>query len=366
MIGLALSGGGSRAMAFHLGCLRALNDVGLLEQVKVLSTISGGSVIGAYYAYAPARSFTEFEADIRGFLRRGFQRSILRELFKLSNFAGILANFASTRIAETVTLVTKKETGVRRVFSRTDLFRHVLNRDVFAGAGLRSARRNGMEVVIGACELRYGTAFRFGNEISGDWRRGTLVENDLDVALAVAASAAYPIFLPALDRTWSFRKGGVETQHRVCLADGGIYDNLGIQVLEPNRDATVSLHHFPCEYLIACNAGHGQAVGHEIPLGFYRRVRRSFGIVHRRVQDSLMNRLHYLKSSGSIKGFILPYLGQLDDRLPWKPGTLVAREEVIGYPTDFAAMGEKWIDRLSSRGEQLTRCLLSQYLPELV
>ena len=28
MIGLALSGGGSRAMAFHLGCLRALNDMG--------------------------------------------------------------------------------------------------------------------------------------------------------------------------------------------------------------------------------------------------------------------------------------------------------------------------------------------------
>ena len=53
MIGLALSGGGSRAMAFHLGCLRALNDLGLLERVGVLSTISGGSLIGAYYAYTP-------------------------------------------------------------------------------------------------------------------------------------------------------------------------------------------------------------------------------------------------------------------------------------------------------------------------
>lgn len=45
-IGLALSGGGSRAMAFHLGCLRALNQLGLLDRIDVLSTVSGGSVIG--------------------------------------------------------------------------------------------------------------------------------------------------------------------------------------------------------------------------------------------------------------------------------------------------------------------------------
>jgi NTE family protein len=48
-IGLALSGGGARAIAFHLGCLRALKHLGLLDRVSVLSTVSGGSVIGAYY-----------------------------------------------------------------------------------------------------------------------------------------------------------------------------------------------------------------------------------------------------------------------------------------------------------------------------
>ena len=48
-IGIALSGGGSRAIAFHLGCLRALHDQGILDQVKILSTVSGGSVIGALY-----------------------------------------------------------------------------------------------------------------------------------------------------------------------------------------------------------------------------------------------------------------------------------------------------------------------------
>ena len=53
-------------MAFHLGCLRALNDIDILDRIGVLSTISGGSVIGAYYAYTPQKSFAEFESDISG------------------------------------------------------------------------------------------------------------------------------------------------------------------------------------------------------------------------------------------------------------------------------------------------------------
>ena len=44
-IGLSLSGGGSRAIAFHLGCMRALHDLGVLNKVDVLSTVSGLSLI---------------------------------------------------------------------------------------------------------------------------------------------------------------------------------------------------------------------------------------------------------------------------------------------------------------------------------
>ena len=40
-VGLALSGGGTRAMAFHLGCLRALDDLGILGKVEVVSGVSG-------------------------------------------------------------------------------------------------------------------------------------------------------------------------------------------------------------------------------------------------------------------------------------------------------------------------------------
>lgn len=366
MIGLALSGGGSRAMAFHLGCLRALEDTSLLSKVGVISTISGGSVIGAYYAYSPDRSFDEFEADIRAVLQTGFQRAIAGKLLNPLNLIGCGAGFSVTRLAELWALVSGIEPSVRRIFSRTDLLRLVLQDKLFHGRQMNSPTRGGMSVVIGATELRNGTAFRFGNSMSGDWRRGQLQDGNVAISLAVAASAAYPIFLPALDRTWTFMKEGGLSEHRVLLTDGGVYDNLGVQVLEPGRNTAVSLHSFPCEYIVACNAGQGQEAGDGIPLGFYRRAKRSFEVVHRRVQDSTMNRLHHLKEDGRIKGFVLPYLGQIDERLPWKPSPLVSRADVIAYPTNFAAMTVDWIDRLSNRGEQLTRCLLSQYLPELI
>lgn len=49
MIGLALSGGGYRASLFHLGVMARLADEGLLKNVGVISTVSGGSIIGAFY-----------------------------------------------------------------------------------------------------------------------------------------------------------------------------------------------------------------------------------------------------------------------------------------------------------------------------
>ena len=48
-IGLALSGGGYRAAAYHVGTLRALRYLGLLDKVDVISSVSGGSIVAAYY-----------------------------------------------------------------------------------------------------------------------------------------------------------------------------------------------------------------------------------------------------------------------------------------------------------------------------
>lgn len=48
-LGLALAGGGFRASLFHVGVLRYLAQADLLRYVEVLSTVSGGSLVGALY-----------------------------------------------------------------------------------------------------------------------------------------------------------------------------------------------------------------------------------------------------------------------------------------------------------------------------
>src|SRR6266850_4899401 len=49
-IGLALSGGGFRASIFHLGVIRRLEELRIMKDVEVISSVSGGSIVAAYYA----------------------------------------------------------------------------------------------------------------------------------------------------------------------------------------------------------------------------------------------------------------------------------------------------------------------------
>src|SRR5689334_17155566 len=69
-IALALSGGGYRAAAFHLGTLDVLHRLGLLQSVRVLSTVSGGTLTGLKYALAVTQgsSFEEFYTEFYNFL----------------------------------------------------------------------------------------------------------------------------------------------------------------------------------------------------------------------------------------------------------------------------------------------------------
>ena len=383
-IGLALSGGGSRAIAFHLGCLRALNQLGLLKRISVLSTVSGGSVIGVYYL-AHRGDFLSFEEKIRNVLSGGLAKPMVRRLFSLLGIK-IIAAFITigavamcaailrllVRIARLITptaLSNKFErleirSPLHRFASRTTLLEATLDDLLFKGASLGALPAK-PRLVINATELRTGSAFRFGTLESGSWRWGRLHRNDASVAHAVAASAAYPLFLPAFDETLAFQKNGALRSSRVVLTDGGIYDNLGLGCLWPDRSPDVSLNVFPVDTIICCSAGYG--LRQDPPSQFiFARMLSVFSTTFDRAQNAAINRLHASGESGKIKAFILPYLGQLDRELPDPPANLVRREEAHSYPTNFGAMPTEWIDRLSLRGEQLTLCLARAYIPDLI
>jgi len=196
-------------------------------------------------------------------------------------------------------------------------------------------------------------------------RSTKLHRNEASVAHAVAASAAYPLFLPAFDETLTFEKDGALENSRVILTDGGVYDNLGLGCLWPDRAPDVSLNVVPVDTIICCSAGYG--LRQDPPSQFiFARMLSVFSTVFDRAQNAAMHRLHEAQRSGQIKRFIFPYLGQQDRQLPNPPANLVRREEAHAYPTDFNAMPNEWIDRLSLRGEQLTLCLAKAYVPDLI
>ncbi len=277
-IGLALSGGGSRAVAFHLGCLRALQEVGILGEVKVISTVSGGSVIGALYA-AHQGSFPEFEDRVQWLLAQGLIQPAICKAFTTTEGLRALYCLAILLIVNAVILTISWATWavsllfpsdrrrawrsealhapVRRFASRTTILRRVFD-DVFEGMRLRDLPRSGPLLIINAADLRTGSAFYFSRQSSGSWRLGELADPDVSLALSVTASVAYPALLPALDEALPFNKReGSRREERGTLTDGGVYDNLGLAPLWPDRDPQISLNVTGTDSIICCRAGYG-------------------------------------------------------------------------------------------------------------
>jgi predicted acylesterase/phospholipase RssA/proteasome lid subunit RPN8/RPN11 len=361
-VGLALSGGGSRAIAFHLGCMRALRDRGVLEQLAVVSAVSGGSVIAALYMYLN-QPFEVFESTVIELLRKGLQRQIVRELFFSSLAVETLVTTAVAGGAALGARCLGTQPPFRRWKSRTHALERALSRTL-GPLRLSDPTRGDLPVVFNACDLRTGNAFRYQKGRVGGSAVGAS-QVDQVLSHAVAASAAFPMLLPAFDEEFEFERKGEKAKRRVVLTDGGVFDNLGISCMEPGRDDRFSEHVFSPQYIICCNAGHGQFDNSHIPYGFYSRIDRSVEVIFKKVQDAAMKRLHHYVASGQVRGFILPYLGQIDRLLPFSMPGLIPRDAVCGYPTDFAAMSDEDIERISKRGEQLTSLLLSYYCPEL-
>lgn len=384
-IGLALSGGGSRAIAFHLGCLRALHDRGLLDRVTVLSAVSGGSVIAALWAYADT-DFVDFEAKVMRLLKRGLIWGIARHTLASPETPKILASVlvaggaaaagGAVRVVVSMLgllrlrgprlakLAANCSAPVRRFASRTSAFERYLRTSFFSDQTLDQVVRPGLTVVLNATELRTGTAFRFGSKESGTWRLGRLREKPT-VARAVAASAAFPALLPCLDLALEFELHGVVDTRRVIITDGGVYDNLGISCMLPGRSEAFSTNAHTVDFIIACDAGQGMPTGAAKPFAWGSRMLATIGTIHRRTQTQAYDLLHRMTANREIAGFMLPYLGQIDARLPYAPSDLIKREAVMDYPTDFSPMSNANIEMLAGRGEQLCRIMIESYAADL-
>lgn len=354
-LGMAFSGGGSRAAAFHLGALRALHRLGVLPRVRVLSGVSGGALMAAMWAYHPA-DFDEFDHDACALLRRGLYRDITRHALRPAAMARSLLGTAAT--------ITQpgREHAIRTT-TRTDALAAALRERVFGATTLDQTTVD-TDIVLTATDLITGGAVRFGSRTSSSSRIGRLT-GSWSVAEVVAASAAFPAYLPALERTLTLDDHGKTRRQAALLADGGLYDNLGLSVLEPNRSPHYTDHTYKLDHLIACDAGRGPLPAratHWWPF----RMHRSVEILHERAQNQGRRRIHEWTQAGTITGFTMAYLGMRDHRMPVPAPHLVPRERVINYPTNFTAMTNENLAALTGRGDGLVTALLPHYCPELL
>jgi NTE family protein len=219
-IALCLSGGGYRAMLFHVGALWRLNELGYLPRLDRVSSVSGGSITAATlglrwgvlaFDTADVASPASFDAAVVTPLR-GLARQTVD---KGSVIGGLLRPRRS--IADEVVRAYRKH-----LFGDATL-QQLVDRPRF---------------IINATNLQTGALWRFSKPYMADYTIGKIDAPDVALAIAVAASSAFPPFLSPLRLTvdpgawapmWRGENFRAPFTSGAALSDGGVYDNLGLE-----------------------------------------------------------------------------------------------------------------------------------------
>ena len=274
--GLALSGGGFRASLFHIGVLARLAELDVLRHVEVLSCVSGGSIIGAYY-YLEVRDL--FTKKAPGNISRQDYVEIVERVAR-EFLAGVQTNVRMRMVGsffDNLRMIWKNLSRTERIgeLFEENIFTRVMDDQVRVLKDLKitpqgwDAPRSGpfqpkyhnwrLEakvpiLILNATTLNTGHNWQFTTsfmgesplsidpEVDGNNRLRRLYYDDAPteelkqfrLARAVGASACVPVLFEPI------AVGGLYPDKTVRLADGGVHDNQGIVgVLE--QDCTVIL-----------------------------------------------------------------------------------------------------------------------------
>jgi NTE family protein len=245
MLALFFSGGGTRAAALSYGVLKGLADsrvdtpsgnYRLLDKVRAISAVSGGSFPAAYYCLYHDRIFSEFEDR---FLKRNITAALVREALNPLHWPELLSPY----------------------YGRSDLVAEFYDKILFHGATFGDLGPDGgrPRLILNATDMANGEQFPFVPE------HFELIGSDLNqyrISRAIAAASAFPLLLSpitlknyrgepgVLDPNLlpeeaagdgsrrdilaenAFRSYGDYQSHPyVHLVDGGTSDNLGLEAL---------------------------------------------------------------------------------------------------------------------------------------
>ncbi len=252
-VALSLSGGGTRAAAFAYGVLEELHatPIGggrtLLDEIDVISSVSGGSFAAAYYGlFGPKAFFTEFPDAV---LYRSIERDLLLRVLAPWNWPRLLSPF----------------------FGRGDLADEYYDNHIFQRRTFTDLLRKRPFIILNATDISRGAQFSFTQE---HFDRICSDLGPLTISRGVVASSAFPIgFTPITLKNYGKEICGYEAppwvgdaardldvnpqlydlaktwrsyesnEHRpyVHLSDGGLADNIGLRAIETGISSSGSL-----------------------------------------------------------------------------------------------------------------------------
>jgi NTE family protein len=219
-IALCLSGGGYRAMLFHLGALWRMSELGYLPKLARVSSVSGGSITaGVLGAHWGGLAF-----DSAG-VAAAFEREVVTPVRQL----------ASTTIDVSAVI-----SGLLLPGTISDKVANAYRTHLFGSATLQDLP-DAPRFVFNATSVQTGALFRFSKPYMADYRIGLIPNPAIELAIVVAASSAFPPVLSPVtldfDSTRWAPASGLESEDlhagpylsRAVLTDGGVYDNLGLE-----------------------------------------------------------------------------------------------------------------------------------------
>jgi predicted acylesterase/phospholipase RssA len=189
---VCLSGGGYRAALFDVGALWRLNELGALQKIDLVSSVSGGSLVGAYLVL----HWSDLQFDKRNGVASNFSRVIAEPILRLTKRSIVLKSLAYA-------LVTRHSVAEEMAGTYTaDLYGHSTLSDL---PSFTSAAAPAPRLLINATRLEDGSLWTFGQDgiTAAHWptdydNAQTGDDRQLPIAVAVAASAAFPPFLAPL------------------------------------------------------------------------------------------------------------------------------------------------------------------------
>ena len=347
-IALALSGGGIRAMVFHLGVMRHLAERGHLESVEKISTVSGGSLlVGLLLQQNEMRWPTseQFLSNSLPALReslcaRSLQWGAARQLLNPLNWRFFLSR------ANLLALALRHEWNVREALSELP---------------------ETPEWSINGTTAESGKRFRFKRRDIGDYTLGYAQADRFPLASALAVSAAFPGgFGPlTLDarrfewrkRPWDAPPDAAQTVQavfpRLHLYDGGVYDNMGI---EPFFDAGKQRPKQEGFHIICSDAGALLAPGFEKgPLNVFRLTRVADVMSDQSRSLRVRTFSHFLQQSPSAGAYLCINMAVSSSE------SCPSAQFAASFPTTLRRLRSEEFDRLASHGAAVAERGLGEF-----